>query len=123
MVQLQHPKSVADATLHRSAPMRSGMVTIVFMALYALIAQEMYATMGMPREEAMEQANALRIKELEEMAELQTEDMLDGGGIEEEQAEEVEEEEAGGWQTAEFVDHEAEEQQLLWSKCSTYARD
>ena len=105
MVQLQHPKTVADVTLHRSAPMRAGLVTIVFMALYALIAQEMYATMGMPREEAMEQANALRIKELEEMAELQTEDMLDGG-VEEEQAEE--EEEAGGWQTAEFVDHEAE---------------
>ena len=60
MVQLQHPKTVADATLHRSAPMRSGLVTIVFMALYALIAQEMYATMGLPREEAMEQANALR---------------------------------------------------------------
>ena len=60
MVQLQHPKTVADATLHRSAPMRSGLVTIVFMALYALIAQEMYATLmhrrqqqAFPRQQAM----------------------------------------------------------------------
>ena len=60
------------------------------------VAQEMYATMRMPREEAMEQANAAH-QGAGEMAELQTEDMLDGG-VEEEQAEG--EEEAGGWQTA-----------------------
>jgi cation-transporting ATPase 13A1 len=110
MVQLQHPKEggIERATLHAIAPSRRAILTAVFVVIYAYTASEMYATMGIPRQEAIVQQEALRIKALQELAEEQTE----GGGLgaaaaeAEEEAEEPEDTGEVVWQTAELVDHE-----------------
>ena len=125
MVALQFPKEggIARATLHAAAPSRKLMLTALFMVVYAYTAQEMYTTMGIPRQEAIVQQENLRIKALEELAEEMTIDedgnvmMGAAGGAEaaaaededEEEEEEEEEDEVSGWQEAEFVDHDEDD--------------
>jgi hypothetical protein len=111
MVQLQHHKDggIERCTLHKSAPLNRTILTAVFVVIYAYTASEMYATMGLPRQEAILQQEALRIKVLEELAQEQTELVGSGGLAAETGGDELEQEEAEGgevvWQTAELVDH------------------
>ena len=74
MVQVQHLKDggIERCTLHKAAPLNRTILTAVFVVVYAYTASEMYATMGMPRQEAILQQEALRIKALQEEAEEQT---------------------------------------------------
>ena len=64
MVQLQHPKEggIERATLHAIAPSRRAILTAVFVVIYAYTASEMYATMGIPRQEAIVQQELVLVR-------------------------------------------------------------
>ena len=114
MVQVQHLKDsgIERCTLHRAAPLKRTILTAVFVVMYAYTASEMYATMGLPRQEAILQQETLRIKALQELAEEQTELVAGALADDTAAADELEEAEDSAevvWQTAELVDHEEDD--------------
>eukprot|EP01052_Picozoa_sp_SAG31_P001199 SAG31_NODE_40_length_31360_cov_6.751575_7_plen_1122_part_00 len=68
-MKLKHPKSIKDVEVFESAASRKTIYGVIVLLLYAWVFQELYTTMGMPREEAIVQLNERKINEVQELAE------------------------------------------------------